>query len=80
MHAQVTVLSEGHQLYFGPPDQAAAWFAGSLGYEHLPARDGAVSDWLMDMVSVGFVKPAEFAARCVAPLTPDAATTLLRDP
>ncbi len=47
---QVVVLSEGHQLYFGDPRQAVHWFSGTLNYSFHPDKDGAVSDWLMDMV------------------------------
>ena len=58
------VLSEGHQLYFGLPQEAVAWFSGSLGYAYAPAQDGALSDWLMDLVSVGFSKRSDFGSRC----------------
>ena len=61
---QVIVLSEGHQLYFGVPDEAVHWFSSSLGYTYAPAQDGAVSDWLMDLVSVGFSKQSDFGSRC----------------
>lgn len=54
---QVLVLSEGHQLFFGPPQEAIAWFSNSLGYTFSPSQHGAESDWLMDLVSVGFCKP-----------------------
>lgn len=60
---QVVVLSEGYQLYTGEPGQAVHWFSNTLNYTYTPERDGAVSDWLMDMVSVGFAKPKDFAAR-----------------
>ena len=63
MFHKVCVLSEGRQLFFGAPDKAATWFDRTLGYEYNALRDGAVSDWLMDLVSVGFAKPASFAAR-----------------
>ena len=55
---QVLVLSEGHQLYFGPPEQVTDWFSGCLGYSFRPGQHGSVADWLMDLVSVGFSKPA----------------------
>ena len=64
---QVIVLSEGHQLYFGLPEEAVAWFSGSLGYTYEPAQDGAVSDWLMDLVSVGFSKRSDFGSRYALP-------------
>ena len=43
-------------LFSGPPGSAVPWFS-SLQYEYLPERDGNVSDWLLDLVSVGFTKP-----------------------
>jgi ATP-binding cassette, subfamily G (WHITE), member 2 len=63
MFHKVLVLSEGHQLFFGAPDAAAPWFDRSLGYPYDAARDGSVSDWLMDLVSVAFPKPDDVAAR-----------------
>lgn len=58
------VLSEGCQLYFGAPDEAVDWFSNSLGYTYDPGHDGSVSDWLMDLVSVGFSKQTDFGSRC----------------
>ena len=63
MFHKVTVLSEGYQLYFGRPDRALAWFSDALGYDYDLLRDGAVSDWMMDLVSVGFAKPEDAARR-----------------
>jgi len=63
MFHKVLVLSEGQQLFYGAPDAAAPWFDASLGYPYEAARDGSVSDWLMDLVSVTFPKPADMAAR-----------------
>ena len=59
------VLSEGYNLYFGSPERVLGWFADTLGYPYDYARDGAVSDWLMDLVSVGFQKPESFRDRRV---------------
>ena len=61
---QVVVLSEGVQLYGADPPGAVAWFAHGLHYPYEPAADGAPSDWLMDLVNVGFAKPNGFAPRC----------------
>ena len=58
------VLSEGYSLYFGAPQRALDWFSGSLGYSYSYQRDGAISDWLMDLVSVGFQKPTSFQGTC----------------
>ena len=54
---QVLLLSEGHQLYFGPPQEAIDWFGTCLGYTFRAGQRGAEADWLMDLVSVGFSKP-----------------------
>lgn len=60
---KLELVSEGHVLYFGAPGDAVTWFSGILGYDYLPRRDGMVSDWLLDLVSVGFAKGrAETAA------------------
>jgi ATP-binding cassette subfamily G (WHITE) protein 2 len=66
MFHRVTVLSEGYQLYFGRPEDARAWFGDALGYDYELGRDGAVSDWMMDLVSVGFAKPPDYAGRSMA--------------
>lgn len=57
------MLSEGVQLYGADPRGAVSWFAHGLHYPYEPAADGAPSDWLMDLVSVGFAKPNGFAPR-----------------
>ena len=46
----------GHVVYTGPPAGAVPWFK-TLGYEYVLVRDGSASDWLIDLVSVGFDKP-----------------------
>lgn len=51
-------------VYAGPPERAAAWFCLGLGYTYERGRDGALSDWLMDLVSVRFAKPCDLASRC----------------
>lgn len=61
---QVVVLSEGYNLFYGTPERVLPWFSGTLGYPYKQEHDGAVSDWLMDLVSVGFQKPASFQNRC----------------
>eukprot|EP00884_Botryococcus_braunii_P017815 jgi/Botrbrau1/4717/Bobra.0218s0033.2 len=63
MFHKVAVLSEGNQLYFGDPSRAISWFQDELGYQYVAERDGAPSDWLIDLVAVGFTKPKEFAER-----------------
>ena len=63
MFHKVCLLSEGRQLYFGPPGGVAPWFGERAGFRYAPRRDGAVSDWIIDLVSVGFAKPPAVAAR-----------------
>ena len=63
---QVLILSEGHQLYFGPPEQVTDWFSGCLGYSFWPGQHGSVADWLMDLVSVRFSKPAMLGGTTMA--------------
>ena len=55
--AQVCLLAEGHLMFFGPPDDAAPWF-GSVGYMY-SLQAGLVSDWMLDLVSISFQKPAQ---------------------
>lgn len=60
----MVVLSEGVQLYSADPSGVVAWFASSLHYPFDQRADGAASDWLMDLVSVGFTKPESYTPRC----------------
>ena len=52
----VVVLAEGRQLYAGETSGAVPWFSGALGYAPPSARKLACSesDWLLDLVSIGF--------------------------
>eukprot|EP00884_Botryococcus_braunii_P010510 jgi/Botrbrau1/19460/Bobra.0338s0080.1 len=52
MFDKLEVLSEGFLLYFGRTSEAVHWFQ-CLGFQYAEAQ-GAVSDWLLDLVSVGF--------------------------
>lgn len=63
---QVSVLSEGYQLYFGAPKHVQPWFSKALSYPYQADSDGAVSDWLMDLVSIGFSKPQARFRRCAS--------------
>eukprot|EP00884_Botryococcus_braunii_P010837 jgi/Botrbrau1/19755/Bobra.0124s0008.1 len=63
MFHKVVVLSEGYQLYFGAPEKAPTWFDWGLGYPYDPDRDGSVSDWLIDLISISFQKPKDFGER-----------------
>eukprot|EP00884_Botryococcus_braunii_P015944 jgi/Botrbrau1/3032/Bobra.0070s0028.1 len=51
---KLELLSEGYLLYFGVPKGAVPWFSDTLGYSYRPTRDGTASDWLLDLVSIGF--------------------------
>jgi hypothetical protein len=46
-------------MYHGPCDEMTEWF-GSLGYSHNPLEHGVASDWALDLVAVGFAKPAKY--------------------
>ena len=52
----IVVLAEGRQLYAGATQGAVPWFSGALGYAPPSARKLACSesDWLLDLVSIGF--------------------------
>ena len=47
-------------MFSGTVRDAVPWFTQKLGYDFDPAVSGIASDWLMDLVSVGFNKPKEF--------------------
>lgn len=52
------LLSGGRMMYSGPRSALLPWFtSGGLGYTYSPALHGAPSDWVMDLVNVGFAKP-----------------------
>lgn len=60
---KVAILSEGYQLYLGPPEGCVNWFQEHIKIPYLPERDGNVPDWVMDSVSVAFTKPLSVAQR-----------------
>jgi hypothetical protein len=45
-------------MYTGPTDGLTRWFT-SLGYHYDPSDHGMASDWALDLVSLGFVKPQQ---------------------
>lgn len=55
--AQVTLLSSGYMMYSGEREGLVPWFSDSLGWPYDPAMHGLASDWVMDLVNVGFTKP-----------------------
>lgn len=54
---QVLLVSAGMEMYFGARDGMVPWFSGQLGYPYQPTLHGVPSDWVMDLVNVGFDKP-----------------------
>ncbi|GBF93870.1 ABC transporter G family [Raphidocelis subcapitata] len=51
------VLSLGFSMYHGPCSDLIGWFQGHLGYGPWDsAVHGTASDWVMDLVNVGFTK------------------------
>jgi hypothetical protein len=55
---QVTLLSKGRLMYHGPTSAMVPWF-NVLGYPYDPAIHGAPSDWVLDLVSLGFDKRSD---------------------
>lgn len=47
-------------MYSGYTNRVASWFTENLGYDYDPKIHGVVSDWVIDLVSIGFSKPEEF--------------------
>jgi hypothetical protein len=65
----VTVLSQGHLLYFGDACKAEPWFVHSLGYPR-PANTSVV-DFVLDLVSVNFNKDEEAVYGAITMRTTD---------
>ncbi|MEW5296992.1 MAG: hypothetical protein WDW36_000232 [Sanguina aurantia] len=59
MHVQVILVSQGMVMYEGPTIEMIPWFTQSLEYQYNPEFNGVPSDWVLDLVSVGFSKPKE---------------------
>jgi len=51
------LLSGGYGMYCGPCTSLVDWFQGSMGYGPWDsAIHGTASDWVMDLINVGFTK------------------------
>jgi len=67
----LTIVAHGRLLYTGPREGMLGWF-GHLGYPYDAGLHGVPSDFVMDLVCVGFAKPsvrprrAGACARCAA--------------
>jgi ABC-type multidrug transport system ATPase subunit len=59
MFDSVTLLASGRLMYTGARDGLVEWF-GSLGYPYDPTLHGVASDWALDLVAIGFHKPARY--------------------
>ncbi|KAI8468849.1 MAG: P-loop containing nucleoside triphosphate hydrolase protein [Monoraphidium minutum] len=59
MFDAVTLLASGRLMYHGPREGITPWF-GSLGYKYDSNLHGVPSDWALDLVAIGFAKPARF--------------------
>jgi ATP-binding cassette, subfamily G (WHITE), member 2 len=59
MFDAVTLLASGRLMYTGARDGLVEWF-GSLGYPYDPTLHGVASDWALDLVAIGFHKPARY--------------------
>ncbi|MEW5315840.1 MAG: hypothetical protein WDW38_007242 [Sanguina aurantia] len=53
----VILVSQGMVMYEGPTVEMIPWFTQSLEYQYNPEVNGVPSDWVLDLVSVGFSKP-----------------------
>lgn len=49
-------------MYTGRPDALVPWFTQKLGYWYEPTVHGMVPDWALDLVTLGFKKPAATAS------------------
>ena len=64
MPGDLVVLSGGLGLYQGRCDAVVGWFEGDLGYGPWDsAVHGTASDWVMDLVNVGFSKSEVYGVR-----------------
>ena len=65
MFDAVTLLASGRLMYHGPREGITDWF-GSLGYTYDPGLHGVPSDWALDLVAIGFAKPARFYGHTIS--------------
>lgn len=56
---QVTLLASGRLMFHGACDDLVSWFR-HLGYKYDPTLHGVASDWVLDLVAIGFHKPKRF--------------------
>jgi hypothetical protein len=56
---KVTLLASGRLMYHGSCDHMLEWFI-SLGYPYDASVAGVASDWVLDLVAIGFQKPKHF--------------------
>lgn len=47
-------------MYSGLVKEVVPWFSRQLGFTFDPSVNGVISDWVIDLVSIGFPKPREF--------------------
>jgi hypothetical protein len=50
-------MASGRLMFTGAPGDLVPWFA-KLGYGFAPETQGVISDWALDLVSLGFAKGA----------------------
>jgi hypothetical protein len=67
---QVTLLSKGRLMYHGERTGIVPWFQ-ALGYSYSSDLHGLASDWVMDLVNVGFPGKAQ--------MTEELGTTMLEE-
>lgn len=47
-------------MYSGETNRVVSWFTTNMGYDYEPSIHGVVSDWVIDLVSIGFSKPHQY--------------------
>ena len=50
----MVLLSQGHLMYAGAREGLVPWFSVTLGYNYDYTCHGSASDWVMDLVNIGF--------------------------
>lgn len=53
---QIVLLSLGRMMFSGACEDMVPWFVNHCGYPYDPKKHGLASDWVMDLVNVGFTK------------------------
>jgi len=55
----------GRMMYSGPREDLVPWFVNHCGYPYDAVKHGLASDWVMDLVNVGFSKPQSLFGKMI---------------